>query len=387
MVSPPSTNNSGILPSYFIGIDAPVLSVTKHRGFVKSLEYFKKQVYSKDISKYKLVSKGNFAYATIHLDEGSIGLLKEFESGYISPMYTVFKINSSVDRDFLFYLLKTEKYLQKYSVLGEGTVNRRKAISFQDLSKLKIPLPEIEEQKKIASILSNVNNLMDSYEKAIETTKKFKKGLVHQLLTKGIRHKKFKKVKWLFGEEIEIPEEWEVVLLRNLCHKRKNTNIQSELYIGIENIESGTGFLTFRSNAQDFLIKKPFKKNDVMYSKLRPYLEKVWLADADGFCSSDIYALVPNEKITSKFLLISLLSKEFLKFANATTAGGNIPKTRWNDIKNYKLFLPHICEQQKITDIISNTDSKISDLESKKTSLQKLKKGLMQKLLTGQIRV
>jgi type I restriction enzyme S subunit len=73
--------------------DAEVLSVTKHRGFVPSLEYFGKQIFSKDTDSYKLVRRGQFAYATIHLDEGSIDCLKDRDQGTISPMYTVFDVD------------------------------------------------------------------------------------------------------------------------------------------------------------------------------------------------------------------------------------------------------------------------------------------------------
>src|SRR5215210_6203469 len=87
--------------------DGPVLSVTKYKGFVKSREYFKRQIYSKDITKYKCVEKGEFAYATIHLDEGSLGLLKKYDRGYVSPMYTVFRTDSSINSDFLHFLLRS----------------------------------------------------------------------------------------------------------------------------------------------------------------------------------------------------------------------------------------------------------------------------------------
>ena len=74
--------------------DLVVLSCTKHRGLVESLEYFGKQVFSKDTSTYKVVPKNSFAYATNHIEEGSIGYQSKFETALISPMYTVFKSKS-----------------------------------------------------------------------------------------------------------------------------------------------------------------------------------------------------------------------------------------------------------------------------------------------------
>ncbi len=82
----------------------PVYSVTKHDGFVPSVEYFKKQVFSRDLSSYRVVEPGQFAYATIHLDEGSIGIAPE--RCLISPMYTVFTHDAArVHPDYLLGLL------------------------------------------------------------------------------------------------------------------------------------------------------------------------------------------------------------------------------------------------------------------------------------------
>ncbi|MBN9225465.1 MAG: hypothetical protein ABS63_08635 [Microbacterium sp. SCN 70-27] len=130
----------------------PVYSVTKHSGFVPSLEYFRKQVFSRDVEGYKLVEPGDFAYATIHLDEGSIGIAPE--RGLISPMYTVFRANESlVDADYLIRFLKSPRALAHYPQLGKGAVHRRKAISLAALGSLPIPLPPLAEQRRIAAIL------------------------------------------------------------------------------------------------------------------------------------------------------------------------------------------------------------------------------------------
>jgi len=291
----------------------------------------------------------------------------------------------SVDIKFLFYMFTSNEMQKAIQVIAGGNV--QPIFNFTSLKKLKIIKPPLEEQKKIASILSNVDSLLSSYDDIIQRTKVLIKGLKQKLLTKGIGHTKFKKMRWHFNQEIEIPEPWEITHLSEVSMRRKSSNIESNLYVGIENIESRTGTLIFKSDAKDYLIKKSFKKNDILYSKLRPYLEKVWYAKTDGFCSSDIYPLVPHKKINSKYLFYVLLSSDFLKFANATTAGGNIPKTRWDDIKNFKLFLPTMKEQEKIIVVLNNVDSKILDLKYKKSIIESVKKGLMQKLLTGQIRV
>lgn len=136
----------------------PVYSVTKHSGFVPSLEYFKKQVFSRDVSGYKLVEPGDFAYATIHLDEGSIGVAPE--RGLISPMYTVFRVDPSrVDSRYLIRFLKSPRALAHYSQLGKGAIHRRKSISLAALGALPVPLPSLDQQVRIAAILDHTDVL------------------------------------------------------------------------------------------------------------------------------------------------------------------------------------------------------------------------------------
>lgn len=138
----------------------PVYSVTKHAGFVAN--YFKKDVHSKDRTKYKMVEKGDFAYATIHLDEGSIGISPELAA--ISPMYTTFRLIApeKVDPHYLLLFLKSKQAMAHYQLLGTGSVERRKNIKFNSLGKLKVPLPPLEEQRRIATILEKANSLRNA---------------------------------------------------------------------------------------------------------------------------------------------------------------------------------------------------------------------------------
>lgn len=165
-----------------------VVSVTKYRGIVSSLEYFNKQVYSKNLKTYKIIKKGQFAYATIHLDEGSIGYLDIYDVAILSPMYTVFEINQNlIDTKYLFNLLKSHELMSIYKNLGEGSVDRRKSISFENFSSIEIIIPPLREQQEITKVIEVVDEKILVNKKLKEKLTLLKKGLMQDLLSGKVR--------------------------------------------------------------------------------------------------------------------------------------------------------------------------------------------------------
>jgi type I restriction-modification system DNA methylase subunit len=129
-----------------------VLSVTKHQGFVESATYFTKRIFSEDTSGYKIVERGQFAYSTIHLDEGAIGYLDNRDAGVISPMYKVFRLRVSekeIRPEFLFRMLKCPAFVEKYKSLGKGSIKRRKSVAFEKFASLTVPIPPDEVQRRV----------------------------------------------------------------------------------------------------------------------------------------------------------------------------------------------------------------------------------------------
>jgi len=168
--------------------DLTVLSCSKYKGLVNSLEYFGKQVFSEDTSTYKIVKYGMFAYATNHIDEGSIGYQNLCDKALISPMYTVFKTDSNRVHDlFLYSVLKTEYYRQIFSINTSASVERRGSLRWKDFSKIKVPLPPFPEQERIAAVLSAADEEISTLEKQLAAYKQQKLGLMQQLLTGRIR--------------------------------------------------------------------------------------------------------------------------------------------------------------------------------------------------------
>lgn len=168
-------------------VSLPVLSCTKYDGLVSSLEYFRRQVYAENLESYKVVRKNWFAYATNHIEEGSIGLQLQYDAGLVSPMYTVFKLNSGMDEEFVFAILKSEIYRRRFKTMMNASVNRRGSLRWNEFSKIKIPVPEYEMQKRMAQIIRVAENEISLLEKEISLLKNQKKGLMQLLLTGKVR--------------------------------------------------------------------------------------------------------------------------------------------------------------------------------------------------------
>ncbi len=160
-----------------------VLSCTKHYGLVPSLEYFGRKIFSDDISTYKVVPKNHFAYATNHIEEGSIGYQDILDESLISPMYTVFKTDSSINDVFLYKLLKSHKLVSQYQARMEGSIDRRGGLRWDAFSIIKVHIPSIAEQIAIAQVLQAADQEINLLKTKTEKLREQKKGMMQQLLT------------------------------------------------------------------------------------------------------------------------------------------------------------------------------------------------------------
>lgn len=167
------------------GEDLPVLSCTKRAGVVLSAEYFSgRRVHAEDTSGYKIVQRGEFVYATNHLEEGSIGLQNLTDAGVVSPMYTVFSVDDTlIDRDFLFAVLKTETYRQVFQINTAASVDRRGGLRWDEFAALPFALPPLSEQRAIATALQALDKDIAAEVARMNALRTQRRGLIQKLLT------------------------------------------------------------------------------------------------------------------------------------------------------------------------------------------------------------
>lgn len=273
----------------------PVYSVTKHSGFVRSDEYFKKSVHSKDISKYNLVKKGQFAYATIHLDEGSIGFAHE--DCAISPMYTVFEPDyERVDKIYLYYALKSPTLMAHYQNLGSGSVHRRKSVPFEKFTELKLFLPPLDEQKRIAAILDQADELRRQRQRALNRLGQLGQSIFHEM----------------FGDPATNPKGFEAFPLGDVIEFVGGSQ-PAKSYFLYEDGPDRVRFVQIRDFRTDKyptwvpknLAKRPFSEDDVMIGRYGPPVFQIFRG-LSGTYNVALMKAKPKQHLTSDFIFYLL---------------------------------------------------------------------------------
>ena len=159
-----------------------VLSVTNHSGFVLSEEQFERRVASANVSNYKVVEQGQYAYNPSRINVGSIARLDDWENGILSPMYVVFKLDTKkVCSDYFLHWLNSSEARQRIKNSAQGSV--RETVSFKDLGAIDIPLPAIEMQKDVTYKLNLAQKEIILLKKTLEQYHSQKRGLMQKLLT------------------------------------------------------------------------------------------------------------------------------------------------------------------------------------------------------------
>lgn len=174
----------------------------------------------------------------------------------------------------------------------------------------------------------------------------------------------------------EVPEHWEIKPLKfsinNISHKVES-QLSNLRYFGLENIESFTGRLLLDIELESEGIANEFQENDVLFGKLRPYLAKVHLSRLNGLVSTEALVFRASNAVNPKFLFYFCVSSDFIDAVNGTTFGSKMPRASWDNIGNFRMFIPSLKEQTAIAHYL---DTKLGEIDAlidkQQTLLEKL---------------
>ena len=281
---------------------------------------------------------------------------------------------------FLFYLLlHSKKELE-----SKSSGSTFKSINKTTINDFRIPLPSLPEQRAIAHVLQTIQEAKSTRQREIALERERKAALMDFLFSHGTKDEPRKETE--FGE---IPESWEVVQLQEIANLRRE-NVKPEdnqnlNFVGLEHINSGDSTLKRWGDASKMKsAKNHFYPDDVLYGKLRSYLDKAVIAEMEGICSTDILVFTANSKTVPRFLVYLLHTEAFVNHAVVTSTGISHPRTSWNSLGKFTFALSPLPEQRAIADVFQAIDKKTAALEQEVKFMDELFHAMLDELMTGQ---
>jgi len=341
-------------------------------------------------SSAKLFPKGTLLVAMYGATVGKTAILGVQAATNQAVCAILPKGNSFDPRYLQYYIIFRRKQLISISSGGA-----QPNISQNIIRSFRVALPSLWEQKRIAEVLSCIDDAIRRVDFAIAKTERLKRGLMQKLLTEGIGHKEFKETK--IGK---IPKTWKVVRLsdKEICEIRGNKSInkvKKVAFIPMELISDSEIFAKYEiRNYEDVKSFTYCEAGDLLLAKITPSLEN----GKQGIVPSDIpggFALATTEVfpisckgIDRLFLFYVLKFSKFRKILEhsmtGTTGRQRVPKKA---VERLRIPLPPLSEQHKIAEILSTVDRKLELERLRRERLLRIKKGLMGDLLTGRRRV
>ena len=359
----------------------------------------KKDLLYLDLIQYEKLGSGKLLKNDIVLCiRGSLGkcCIYPFEKGAIASSLVILRNYKDINLLFLLSYLNSYLFFSETRKYDNGTAQPN--LSALNAKKILLPLPPLAEQKRIVEKIEELMPLVEEYEKnwqkLEELNKKFPEDMKKSLLQEAIKGKlveqrkeegtgaelfekiqkekkkpvgegKLKKQKALDEikeEEIpfDIPENWKWVRLgeisdyNNVKTKIKPNEIPPDTWtLDLEDIEKDTGFILKMKFARDKIIKGErtiFHRDQILYSKLRPYLKKILVAPDSGVCSSELVPFSCFSDINSEFLVYLLKSPYTDRTINLATYGVKMPRVGTETMIHLLLPLPPLAEQKRIVE-------------------------------------
>lgn len=370
--------------------DFPPLSVTK-QGVVPQLETAAKTI---DGENRKLICKNDFVINSRSDRRGSCGI-SEYD-GSCSLINTVLKPKRNMCNAYYSFVFRSERFADEFYRWGNGIVDDLWSTKWSNMKRIYIPAPSLQEQHRIADYLnrkcSQIDAIIARQQEVIEKLKAYKLSVITEAVTKGLNpHAPMKDsgVEWIG----EIPEHWEVMKFGR-CATIKSNLVAPDDYadypqISPDSIEKNSGrIIDYKTVKEAGVISwnHLFFKGQVIYSKIRPMLNKVAIAPFDGLCSADMYPIETSND--TQFLVYLMLSDYFTSQVGLVTENRvKMPKINQNELSAIMVTIPPQSEQETISKYLSEKCASLDVAIDKKQGLiyklNAYKKSLIYEVVTG----
>lgn len=353
--------------------------VFKNRFIADSMNFMTASATESEIERFGL-RHGDIAITKDSETPEEIGIpaLVERPSPDLVLGYHLALIRAKADRCdpyFLAAAMQSRHVARHYLRTAVGLT--RFGLSIKAVADTPVPNIPLSTQRKIGRWYREAARLESHTDALIAAKREQKRGLMQQLLTGKVRFPGF-------------TEPWKTVRLEQVASLRNDKTIPSRKSqircIELEHIGQGTGEVMGSAPASSTVsLKTAFQPGDVLFGKLRPYLKKFALVDFAGCCSTEIWALVADQSaVTAGYLRLLVESTPIQRSANATS-GTKMPRADWDVVAATSVQLPPLSEQCRITAIIGAIESELRLLQQQRTALATHRRGLMERLLSGDI--
>ena len=375
--------------------DCEVLSLYREHGIViKNSRDDNHNVTSEDTSKYRYVRINDFVVNKMKAWQGSVAV-SEYE-GIVSPAYYVYEFSDDSYCPKYFHYLLRSAYKNEFRRLSGGIREGQWDLSTNALENIIVILPPLPEQQKIAAFLDDkcaeFDSLIADIQREIEKLERLRQLVITEAVTRGVDNSLElinSGVDWIG----KIPKGWKIMHFK-YCAKIKSNLVSPTKYLDFpqispDSIEKNTGkIIDYKTVEESGIISDNhlFFKGQIVYSKIRPTLNKVIIAPFDGLCSADMY---PIEAVcNTKFLLYAMLSYYFVSQVGLVTQNRvKMPKINQDELGVMNLAIPNDDTQQKIVEYLDARCAEFETILSEKQKqieiLQKLKKSVIYEYVTG----
>ena len=290
----------------------------------------------------------------------------------ISPIDGIFSAHGMVLRpkedvickEFLPFFISSEAFLNEAIRISVGGLSP--TVNWKDIKELEFDLPSLAEQKVLAEKLWAAYEVKQSYLKMIAATEEMVKAQFVEM----------------FGNPVTNTKGWATMSISEVAPEEpsKDKTKGSVWILNLDMIESNTGKVIDKIFEEDsnLLSVAPFDEGNVLYSKLRPYLNKVVIPDGKGYATTELVPLRPKQdKLNLTFFSHLLRSSNFVSFANGIATGTKMPRMPLNDLRKFKCILPPLNLQREFEAIADQSDKTISELRKSVDAIDKVIKSLI----------
>ena len=292
-----------------------------------------------------------------------------------------------VDRKFLFYLLRSEHFKSYIINTAQGAASQA-AITLESLKAYSFRLPPFPTQRKIASILSAYDDLIENNTRRIAILEEMAQAIYREWFV-NFRFPGHENVKLVESTLGMIPEGWKATTVGDLsANERRSVNpqeVDSETpYVGLEHIPRKSITLTEWGLASEIeSTKHRFCEGEILFGKIRPYFHKVVVAPFDGICSSDAIVIVPRNDDYCPAVLCCVSSVPFVDHATQTSQGTKMPRANWDVLTKYPLPLPASELLRHFNEVVTDIVTTLKTLMRKNHNLRTTRDLLLPKLISG----